>query len=130
MHHVMHVKGCQPKDYQRFGYYEKWLAGLANLLVQHQLVSRNELASGRADKNSPVIEARPLPATKVEAVLKKVGQRAVLLHPPRAFLQVIGCRPETRKTSRASHTAIPACRIMPAENRPYIGLLWGAYPAR
>ena len=45
------------KDYQRFSYYEKWLAGLANLLVQHQLVSRDELASGRADKNSPVIEA-------------------------------------------------------------------------
>ncbi len=73
------------KDYQRFGYYEKWLAGLANLLVHHQLVSRDELASGHADKNSPVIEARPLPAARVEAVLKKAGQRAALLHLPALF---------------------------------------------
>ena len=61
------------RDYQRFGYYEKWLAGLANLLVHHQLVSRDELASGHADKNSPAIAVRPLPAAKVEAVLKKGG---------------------------------------------------------
>ena len=81
-------------DYQSFTYYEKWLAGLANLLVRHQLVSRDELASGQADKNSPAIEARPLPAARVAAVLKKGGPtRRPVAHSPRFS---IGERVQTR----------------------------------
>lgn len=37
-----------PADYARFSYYEKWLAGLADLLVARDLVTREELASGDA----------------------------------------------------------------------------------
>jgi nitrile hydratase len=98
------------RDYQRFGYYEKWLAGLANLLVRHQLVSRDELASGQADKNSPAIEARPLPAARVAAVLKKGGPtRRPVARSPRFS---IGERVQTRAPQQVArqpdgHTRLP-----------------------
>jgi len=38
-----------PADYLRHSYYENWHAGLETLLVETGLVSRSELASGRAE---------------------------------------------------------------------------------
>jgi nitrile hydratase len=98
------------RDYQRFGYYEKWLAGLANLLVHHQLVSRDELASGRADKNIPVPEARPLAAAKVGAVLKKGGPTRRSISADPRF--VIGEKVQTKHPQKAArqpngHTRLP-----------------------
>ena len=44
-----HVREClPPADYARFGYYEKWLGGLANILVAQDIVSADEIAAGRA----------------------------------------------------------------------------------
>lgn len=37
-------EGLSPKDYARFSYYEKWIAALADLLVEKDLVSAEELA--------------------------------------------------------------------------------------
>jgi len=37
-----------PADYARFTYYEKWMAGLADLLVDTGLVSKAELAGKEA----------------------------------------------------------------------------------
>ena len=98
------------KDYQRFGYYEKWLAGLANLLVHHRLVSREELVSGRAAKNSPVIEARPLAAARVAAVLKKGGPTRRPVASSARFS--IGDRVQTRDPQKVArqpdgHTRLP-----------------------
>lgn len=42
-----------PKDYTRFSYYEIWLAALAGLLVEKGLVSREELAAGKAVPGGP-----------------------------------------------------------------------------
>ena len=42
-----HVREClPPADYARFGYYEKWLGGLANILVAQGIVSADEIAAG------------------------------------------------------------------------------------
>ena len=39
-----HYREClPPKDYMNYSYYEKWLAGLTNLLVDKKLVSIKEL---------------------------------------------------------------------------------------
>ena len=39
-----HYREClPPKDYMNYSYYEKWLAGLTNLLVDKKLVSIEEL---------------------------------------------------------------------------------------
>jgi nitrile hydratase len=54
-----HARECLlAEDYRRFSYYEKWLAALANLLVKHGLVDRDELVQGHA-------------RTKVEAGLRQ-----------------------------------------------------------
>jgi len=36
-----------PQDYSRFSYYEKWIAALADLLVETGIVTREELATGQ-----------------------------------------------------------------------------------
>jgi nitrile hydratase beta subunit len=54
-----------PADYLRMSYYEKWLAGLLELIVKKGLVTREEIASGRASSREPH-EAQPaLTAAKV-----------------------------------------------------------------
>jgi nitrile hydratase len=67
-----HAREClAPKDYARFSYYEKWLAGLADLLVESGLVTREELA-GVEPAPSPLAD-RALKAERVAAVLAAGG---------------------------------------------------------
>jgi nitrile hydratase beta subunit len=61
-----------PKDYSRFSYYEKWMAALANLLVEKGVVTRDELQAGHAEGGSPLAERRLL-AANVGAALAKGG---------------------------------------------------------
>ncbi|WP_299777720.1 nitrile hydratase subunit beta [uncultured Roseobacter sp.] len=60
-----------PMDYTRFSYYEKWMAGLADLLVEAKLVSREELA-GQAPAPSPSAD-KTLKAAAVPSVLAAGG---------------------------------------------------------
>ena len=61
-----------PKDYTRFSYYEKWMGGLAELLVEAGVVTREELQSGKADGISPLAD-RKLLSEKVAAALAAGG---------------------------------------------------------
>lgn len=61
-----------PKDYTRFSYYEKWMGGLAELLIEAGVVTREELQSGKADGISPLAD-RKLLAEKVAAALAAGG---------------------------------------------------------
>ncbi len=58
-----------PADYGRFSYYEKWMAALADLLVEKGLISRSELA-GQSIEQAP-LAASTLRAEAVAAVLAK-----------------------------------------------------------
>ena len=59
-----HAREClAPTDYARFSYYEKWMAGLADLLADTGVVSAEELAGGAATE-SPLAHK----AMKAEAV--------------------------------------------------------------
>ncbi|MGJ8547010.1 MAG: nitrile hydratase subunit beta [Sulfitobacter sp.] len=60
-----------PKDYTRFSYYEKWLGGLADMLVDKNIVSAEELR-GAAPAPSDLAE-RKLTAAKVAGVLASGG---------------------------------------------------------
>ncbi len=60
-----------PGDYARFSYYEKWLGGLATLLVEQGVVARDELA-GAAPRASD-LASRCLPAEHVPKVLSRGG---------------------------------------------------------
>lgn len=59
-----------PADYLRFSYYEKWIAGLCDLMLQHGLVTQAELDSNRPAPGSPRA-IPPLDAARVAAVLGK-----------------------------------------------------------
>ncbi|MEL6464052.1 MAG: nitrile hydratase subunit beta [Pseudomonadota bacterium] len=65
-------EGLSPRDYGRFSYYEKWIAALADLLVEAGAVSRDELARGAAQGPSDLAEKR-LAAAAVAAVLAQGG---------------------------------------------------------
>ena len=56
-----------PTDYARFTYYEKWLAGLADILVETGVVTREELAAGVASEKA----FSPMSAETVPEVLAK-----------------------------------------------------------
>jgi nitrile hydratase len=77
-----HAREClSPQDYTRFSYYEKWLGGLAALLVAKGVVTRAELAGGPAalsylgpsDLDPIDLDPRALRADAVAGVLAKGG---------------------------------------------------------
>jgi nitrile hydratase len=68
-----HGREClSPMDYASMSYYEKWLAGLAGLLVDAKVLSREELASGQAIGASDLV-AKRMDASKVAGVLAAGG---------------------------------------------------------
>ncbi|WP_299504290.1 nitrile hydratase subunit beta [uncultured Roseobacter sp.] len=60
-----------PMDYARFSYYEKWMAGLADLLVEAGMVTAAELAAGDAAPQPPA--DKMLTQENVPAVLWRGG---------------------------------------------------------
>ncbi|MGC1494367.1 MAG: nitrile hydratase subunit beta [Sulfitobacter sp.] len=68
-----HAREClAPMDYARFSYYEKWMAGLTDMLVNKGVVTREELAGQIAPSPSD-LTAKTLTADNVPAVLAKGG---------------------------------------------------------
>ena len=68
-----HAREClSPKDYGRFSYYEKWIAALADLLVDTGALTRDELERGQAEGASDLADKR-LAAAAVAGVLAKGG---------------------------------------------------------
>ncbi len=61
-----------PMDYARFSYYEKWMAGLADMLVHRGVVSRDELA-GRVPATASPLRDKALQTDQVAAVLARGG---------------------------------------------------------
>jgi nitrile hydratase beta subunit len=82
-----------PADYLRVSYYERWFLRLVNRLLRSELITPEELASGKADPTRPApvllpAPARPLsaPAARADTPVKaafRLGQRvrARNLHP-------------------------------------------------
>lgn len=61
-----------PKDYTRFSYYEKWISGLANLLVERGVVTTDELETLTSSGPSELAERKML-AEKVAGILSSGG---------------------------------------------------------
>jgi nitrile hydratase len=64
-------EALSPKDYTRFSYYEKWIAALADLLVERGIVTTDELA-GAEPERSPLAD-RALHPGAVAGVLAAGG---------------------------------------------------------
>lgn len=68
-----HAREClAPKDYTAFSYYEKWMGGLAALLVQTGVLTRDELA-GQTDVQISDLATKKLTADQVAGVLASGG---------------------------------------------------------
>ncbi|MDF3348998.1 nitrile hydratase subunit beta [Sulfitobacter sp. KE34] len=68
-----HAREClAPTDYMRFSYYEKWIAGVADMLVARGVVSREELSGEAAPTPSPLAE-KALKPPQVAGVLARGG---------------------------------------------------------
>lgn len=61
-----------PKDYARFSYYEKWISGLADLLVSKGVLTIEDLSGQGTDEAHP-LASRALKAEKVSAALARGG---------------------------------------------------------
>lgn len=68
-----HAREClSPKDYTAFSYYEKWMGGLATLLVDTGVLSRDELA-GKSKAQISALAEKKLTADQVAGVLERGG---------------------------------------------------------
>jgi nitrile hydratase subunit beta len=97
-----------PQDYARFTYYEKWIAGLADLLVETGVVTRRELATRQAEgasADTPAITARTMarllaqggPALRPSAI-KPVFEVAQMVRT---------IRPSANRLVDGGHTRLP-----------------------
>lgn len=99
----------EPRDYTTFSYYEKWMGGLADLMVDRGVVAVGELASGQASGVSPVAERAAKPET-VEAVLMNGSPYTRDSATPKF---AVGAKVKTRRPARnvmvpGGHTRLPA----------------------
>lgn len=68
-----HAREClAPKDYTAFSYYEKWMGGLAALLLQTGVLTRDELA-GKSEGEISELATRKLTPDQVAGVLARGG---------------------------------------------------------
>jgi nitrile hydratase beta subunit len=92
-------------DYADLSYYEIWCAALERLLVEHGLVSAEEVAAGRS-LGDPLPDRRVLPAEAVEGALSKGGP--VDREPPGPARFSVGDRVRTRPGHVDHHTRLPS----------------------
>ncbi|UUV07189.1 nitrile hydratase subunit beta [Ruegeria sp. YS9] len=98
-----------PKDYSRFSYYEKWISGLADLLVERGVLSLDDLRGGGEDGPHPLAE-RMLKAEAVSAALAKGGPADRPSNVSVQFSvgqQVVTTRPAGNRIVDGGHTRLP-----------------------
>jgi nitrile hydratase beta subunit len=93
-----------PADYFRLSYYERWIAGLVELMLKNNLVTRAEIASGRAEDGAAV-RTPAFTADKVPAFIAK-GVPARRDVPAAASFRV-GQRVRSRNMNPVGHTRLP-----------------------
>jgi nitrile hydratase len=128
-------EALSPQDYTRFGYYEKWLASLANLALAVGLVTRDELAGALVRETSP--DSKALRPGQVEPMLRR-GSPTYRAGAEPMF--VVGDRVRTRLPARnvlvpGGHTRLPAyaaghigkilrshgCYVLPDSHAHFLG---------
>ena len=93
-----------PDEYLRMSYYEKWIAGLVELSIEHGLVTREEIDRGCPAQGSPKA-VPPLTADKVAKTLAKGGPASRDVAVPPRFQ--VGQRVRARNIHPAGHTRLP-----------------------
>ncbi|MFC6687028.1 nitrile hydratase subunit beta [Jhaorihella thermophila] len=126
-----------PRDYVNFSYYEKWLAGLADLLVETGVLTRDDLR-GEGDDAPHPLAARRLRAEAVAGVLARGGPADRPCPAEPAFIvgqAVRAMRPAANRLVDGGHTRLPAyaagalgyvhrvhgCHVLPDSNAHGLG---------
>jgi nitrile hydratase subunit beta len=99
-----------PVDYLSSSYYEIWFKALERLLLEHRLVSAQELAAGQALGTAPATPHPPAPGpAQVSAILARGGSARRAEGAPARFRP--GDRVRARDINTPGHTRIPRyCR--------------------
>ena len=93
-----------PGEYLRMSYYEKWYTGLVSLMVEHGLVTRAEVESGKRARGS----AKATPALTVEKVRSLPNPWAAASRNVQAAPRFqTGQRVRARNMHPAGHTRLP-----------------------
>lgn len=98
-----------PKDYARFSYYEKWISGLADLLVEKGVLSAEDLTLAEVDDTHP-LSSRVLKAQNVSAALTKGGPADRPSDVPARFeigQAVLTAHPAANRLVDGGHTRLP-----------------------
>ncbi|NVO54814.1 nitrile hydratase subunit beta [Rhodobacteraceae bacterium B1Z28] len=98
-----------PKDYTRFSYYEKWISGLADLLVENGVLTRDDLRGTGEEGRHPLAD-RMLKAESVAAALAKGGPAERPSNVPVNFeigQEVCTARPAANRLVDGGHTRLP-----------------------
>ena len=109
-----HGREClSPVDYASMSYYEKWMAGLTGLLVDAEVLSREELAAGQAIGVSELAGKR-MKAANVASVLASGGPADRPSDVPMAF--GVGDVVRTRRVNGnrlvdGGHTRLPSYAV-------------------
>jgi nitrile hydratase len=91
-------------DYLRMSYYEKWLAGLVEMMVTAGLVTGREIEAGEPAKGG-MRASPPLTADRVATALAAGGPASRDVPAPRRF--AIGETVRARNLNPAGHTRLP-----------------------
>ncbi len=95
-----------PAEYLTSSYYEIWLYGYIELLVESGLVSRDELEAAKADPGlSPPPDVRPVTVDQVDEIIRAGGSTRVDVDVAPKF--VVGDRVVARRTNPIGHTRLP-----------------------
>jgi len=94
-----------PADYLRMSYYEKWLARNVELLVQHGLVTRQEMESGKPAPGSP----KATPALTPDTARAAAARRGSYMRPdaPAKARFQTGQHVRARNINPVGHTRLP-----------------------
>lgn len=99
-----------PQDYTRFSYYEKWISGLADLLVERGVLTLDDLRAEGSDEAHPLKE-RQLMADAVAAALAKGGPADRPSDVPARFRvgqPVVTARHTANRLVDSGHTRLPS----------------------
>ncbi len=98
-----------PKDYTRFSYYEKWISGLADLLLEQGVLTLDDLRGAGDDAPHPLTD-KTLKAEAVAAALAKGGPADRPSNVAAHFTigqQVVTARPAANRLVDGGHTRLP-----------------------
>ena len=97
-------------DYKRYSYYERWLAGLINLLVQRGFVDETEIIAGHAVSSAPSLwRRRILKKDNVKSVLQEgtSSKRKASIPKFEIGQKVLVKRPSDTLIVKLGHTRLP-----------------------